>query len=147
MSASDPTRPRAPLLAEAGAALLAGSAARLLIPFPRLAGRLAKHTASLPASPVEVETIRRAIDAWTRRLPLAPKCFARGLAAFAMLKRRGYATQLYYGAATIDGKLKAHVWVRSGDQDVVGCDIADQYALLATFPEDRPARSRQRRLS
>ena len=38
------------------------------------------------------------------------------------------------GAATIDGRLKAHVWVRSGDLDVTGCDIAGDYAELARFP-------------
>jgi hypothetical protein len=135
MNSADPTRPGAAVLAEAAAALLAGSAARLVVPFRRLAAALARHGSLTPATPTEVETVRRAIDAWTRRLPVRPKCFARGLAAFAMLKRRGRAARLYYGAATIDGTLKAHVWVRSGDRDVVGCEIADKYALLAVFPE------------
>jgi hypothetical protein len=123
------------MLAEAAAALACGSAARLVVPFPRLATALSRHTGTEPATPATVETVRRAIDAWTRRLPIRPKCFARGLAAFWMLKRRGFAVQLHYGAAQIDGKLKAHVWVRSGDLDVVGCDIAGDYALLATFPD------------
>jgi len=124
------------LLAEAALALGAGAAARLLVPFPTLARRLARPPQSgKPTTAEEIRPIRRAIDAWTRRLPVEPKCFARGLAAFWMLRRRGLASNLYYGAATIDGKLKAHVWVKSGDQDVVGCDIADRYALLAAFPE------------
>jgi hypothetical protein len=136
VSAADPTRPGPTLLAEAGLALAAGAAARLLVPFPVLAKRLALHLQPAPAAAaVEIRPIRRAIDAWTRRLPVEPKCFARGLAAFWMLRRRGMAVQLHYGAATIEGKLKAHVWVRSGDQDVVGCEIADQYALLAVFPD------------
>lgn len=136
MNAADPTRPGPRLLAEAGAALAAGAAARLLVPFPVLARRLARHPRSgPPAAADEARSIRRAIDAWTRRLPVEPKCFARGLAAFWMLRRRGRAASLYYGAATIEGQLKAHVWVRSGDRDIVGCDTADQYALLATFPD------------
>jgi hypothetical protein len=94
VSTPDPTRPGAPVLAEAAAALLAASASRLFVPFPRLAARLARHAALLPASPSEIETVRRAIDAWTRRLPVAPKCFSRGLAAFSMLKRRGRAARL-----------------------------------------------------
>ena len=139
MIAADPTRPGPRLLAEAGLALAAGATARLLVPFPVLAKRLALHSQPAPAAAVEdIRPIRRAIDAWTRRLPVEPKCFARGLAAFWMLRRRGRSAQLYYGAATIGGKLKAHVWVRSGDQDVVGCDIAGQYVLLAIFP-DHPA--------
>lgn len=135
----DGGRPSYPVLAEAAASLAAGAAARLFVPFPVLAKRLSADAGpQAEASPAEVELVRRAIDAWTRRLPVKPKCFARGLAAFAMLKRRGRNVRLYYGAATIDGKLKAHVWVKSGDQDVVGCDIAGDYALLATFPEARP---------
>ena len=76
----------------------------------------------------------RAPGSWTRRLPLPPKCFARGLAAVWMLRRRNLRADTFYGAATIDGRLKAHVWVRSGGLDVVGCEIADEYALLARFP-------------
>jgi hypothetical protein len=136
MTDVDPTRPGPMLLAEAALALGAGAAARLLVPFPILARRLARSPqAGIAATADEIRPIRRAIDAWTRRLPVEPRCFARGLAAFWMLRRRGRAPRLYYGAATIEGKLKAHVWVRSGDHDVVGCDIADQYALLAAFPE------------
>jgi hypothetical protein len=136
VSAPDPTRPGPKLLGEAGLALAAGATARLLVPFPVLAKHLARHSPpTCPATADEIRPIRRAIDAWTRRLPVEPKCFARGLAAFWMLRRQDRAVQLYYGAATIEGKLKAHVWVRSGDQDVVGCDIADQYALLAVFPD------------
>ena len=132
----DPGRPSYAMLAEAAAALAAGAAARLVVPFPELARRLSAHPGSrADATRAEVEMVRRSLDAWTRRLPIEPKCFARGLAAFAMLKRRGRGVRLYYGAATIDGKLKAHVWVKSGLHDVVGCDIAGDYALLATFPE------------
>jgi hypothetical protein len=32
--------------------------------------------------------------------------------------------------------LKAHVWIKSGPLDVVGCEIADDYALLARFPDE-----------
>jgi len=136
MKASRMSRPDAPLLAEAALALVVGAAATRAVAFRALARRLSRKICDEGAGPSdEVEMIRRAIDAWTRRLPLKPKCFARGLAAFWMLRRRHLSAQLFYGAATIGGELKAHVWVRSGDQDVVGCDIADQYALLATFPE------------
>lgn len=136
MRFADPNRPAPRVLAEAAAALAIGSAARMIVPFPRLAKRLAKGAAfPSPATPAEIETIRRAIDAWTTRLPIRPKCFSRGLAAFWMLRRRGCSARLFYGAATIDGQLKAHVWVRSADLDVVGCEIAGDYALLACFPE------------
>ena len=33
-----------------------------------------------------------------------------------------------------DGRLVAHVWVRSGEVDVIGCEGAERYGLLAVFP-------------
>jgi hypothetical protein len=86
----------------------------------------------------DLAVIRRFIAAWSRRLPWRTMCFEQGLAAHWMLRRRGLASTLYYGAATIDGELKAHVWVKSGERDVVGCEIADDYALLARFPDEPP---------
>lgn len=128
-------RPSWPVLGEAAVALAAAGLARLAVPFSSLAKWLSAHALEhSPATPADVDQVRRAIDAWTRRLPVKPKCFARGLAAFWMLKRRGHPVRLFYGAATIDGQLKAHVWVRSGDADVVGCENSGDYALLATFP-------------
>ncbi len=61
-----------------------------------------------------------------------------------MLRRRKIASTLHYGAASIDGKLKAHIWVRSGALDVVGCDIAGDYALLASFPSAEEGSSPQK---
>jgi len=136
MAVDPATRPSWAVIGEAAAALSAGAVAVRLVPFARIPKMLAPHEGERPGSNAkDVEIVRRALDAWTRRLPLPPKCFARGLAAYWMLRRRGHAPQLYYGAATIAGKLKAHVWVRSDGLDVVGCDVAGDYALLATFPE------------
>ena len=58
---------------------------------------------------------------------------------------------LYYGAAS-DGRddLSSHVWVRDGDVDVIGCEIASRYAQLVTFPaqscENHPQREGQHAL-
>ncbi len=73
-------------------------------------------------------------------MPWRTMCFEQGLAAHWMLRRRKRPSTLYYGAATFDGELKAHVWVKSGDRDVVGCENADEYALLARFPDEPPVR-------
>jgi hypothetical protein len=124
-----------PEIAEAAAALGAAAVAVRLAPFRKIAAMLAQPAGCGRESAAEVDRVRRALDAWTRRLPFPPKCFARGLAATWMLRRRGIRSTLHYGAATIDGKLRAHVWVRSGAFDVVGCDIAGDYAVLATFPD------------
>ena len=55
-----------------------------------------------------------------------------------MLKRRGVPSVLYYGAAQDDlNGLHAHVWVRANDLDVTGGEIANRFALLATFPPQK----------
>jgi hypothetical protein len=128
-----PTPPR--LLAEAGAAILVASMALRLMPFRTLAERLGRGPGR--ARPVDAETaywLRRAVLAWARRLPWRTLCFEQGLAAFTLLRRRGLAATMHYGAATIGGELKAHVWVTSGPADVIGCEIKEKYGLLARFP-------------
>jgi len=89
------------------------------------------------AVPADAETaywLRRAVLAWARRLPWRALCFEQGLAAFVLLRGRGLDATLHYGAATIGGELKAHVWVTSGPTDVVGCENQEDYGLLARFP-------------
>ena len=52
-----------------------------------------------------------------------------------MLRRRAIPSVLYYGLAQDDRSgLHAHVWVRAGDFDVIGGEIASSFAVLATFP-------------
>lgn len=122
-------------LAEAAAALTLAALCLRLVPFSRLAERLNVRRPVTAANPAaQIDRVRRAIDAWTVRLPWPPKCFVRGLAALWMLQRRGIAAELSYGAATIAGALKAHVWVTAGGEDVVGGDVASDFALLAVFP-------------
>lgn len=134
MAARD-NRPSWADIAEAAAALGTAALAVRLLPFKRIAARVQAPSRGSASPPdVEVERVRRAIDAWTNRLPWPPKCFVRGLAALWLLQRRGIDARLFYGAATIAGTLKAHVWVKAGEIDVVGCDDAPDYALLAQFP-------------
>jgi len=122
------------LLAEAGAAILAASLAVRLVPFRTLAAHLGNGANGQVA--VDAETaywLRRAVLAWANRLPWRALCFEQGLAAFALLRRRRLAATLYYGAATIDGELKAHVWVTSGETELVGGESKDNYGVLARF--------------
>lgn len=78
-----------------------------------------------------------AVRAAGRRAPFRVVCFQEGLAAHWMLRRRGAPSQLHYGAA-LDrtGGLSSHVWVRIGDTDVIGCELAGGFRLLASFPPD-----------
>ena len=86
----------------------------------------------------KVQRIRWAIMATAARVPWRALCFQQGLAAQLMLRRRGIPSVLYYGAAQDDRSgLYAHVWVRDGDVDVIGGEVADRFAILATFPHQK----------
>ncbi len=89
-----------------------------------------------PAPPVEAQLIARAIYACAMRAPWRAMCIQQGLAAVLMLRRKGFMATLFYGAAhTPQAALVAHVWVRSADVDVIGCETENDYGLLATFPD------------
>jgi glycyl-tRNA synthetase (class II) len=105
------------------------------VPFRTLAERLSRGKSSSAAADAETAYwLRRAVLAWAKRVPWRALCFEQGLAAFALLRRRQLAATMHYGAATIDGELKAHVWVTSGKIEVVGCENQEDYGLLARFP-------------
>jgi hypothetical protein len=110
-----------------------------VLPF-RVIGRLAatpiRRPDPLPAERRrEAKRIRWAIAVAAPRVPWKAVCFQKGLAAQFMLRRRGVPSVLYYGAAMDSrGQLTAHVWVRDGDLDVIGGEMASRYALLTMFP-------------
>jgi hypothetical protein len=84
---------------------------------------------------IMVRRVRWALVTATRRAPWHAWCFQQGVAAQLMLRRRGIPSVLFYGAGSNDQSgLSAHVWVRDGDVDVIGGDIAYRFAVLATFP-------------
>lgn len=106
-----------------------------MLSFRRVATIAAKRGGRAIATPAEARAIARAVAGWGHRVPWHAVCFQQGLAAHLMLRRRGLTTALHYGAMRDDaGALIAHVWVRSGDVDVIGCDGSERYGLLATFP-------------
>ncbi|WP_162888210.1 lasso peptide biosynthesis B2 protein [Sphingomonas mesophila] len=126
---------RAPLalLAEAGRDIAAASLAIRRRPFRTLADRLEQPQQGAPADAETIYWVRRSVLAWGRRLPWRAKCFEQGLAAAWMLRRRGLAYELHYGANGGGGALKAHVWVTSGGAPVVGCENAADFSRLASF--------------
>jgi hypothetical protein len=127
------------LLLEATLLLAVARFAIDVIPF-RYVGRIAARQVSRqePSRQARTNAVQRvcwAIATCARHVPWRAKCFEQGLAAQFMLRRRGAPSVLYYGAAPDDEKgLAAHVWVRDGDVDVIGCEIASRFAVLATFP-------------
>ena len=109
-----------------------------LLPF-RHVGRFAARPIRQPlprdARLEKIRRIRWAITTTAARVPWRALCFQQGLAAQLMLRLRGIPSVLYYGAAQDDRSgLYAHVWVRDGDVDVIGGEIASRFAILATFP-------------
>ena len=106
----------------------------------RLASRPIRRPEPSPSARLrEVKRIRRAIIVSAAQVPWRAVCFQQGLAAQFMLRRRGVPSVLYYGAALDNGSgLSTHVWVRDGDVDVIGGEIANRFAILATFPSRNP---------
>jgi hypothetical protein len=109
-----------------------------VLPF-RHVGRLAARRPRGREPPVqtkriEIKRIRWAMVVAARHVPWTAVCFQQGFAAQLMLRRRGVPSVLYYGATSEEGRLSAHVWVRDGDVDIIGSEIAFRFAVLATFP-------------
>lgn len=124
------------MLVEALATLAAASLAIRLLPFRRVAALAARERPlSESANPRLLARIRWSVNAWGRRVPWRAVCFQRGLAAHWMLRRRGVASVLHYGAAQEpDEGLLAHVWVSVGGTLITGGAEAPRFARLASFP-------------
>jgi transglutaminase superfamily protein len=130
------------LLFEAIVCLGIAALAIAVLPFRRVALLAARpiRTRELPIQQRrdKVRRIRWAIISTGARVPWRVMCFQQGLAAQLMLRRRGIASVLYYGAAQDDRSgLHAHVWVRDGDVDVIGGEIACRFTILARFPPQK----------
>ena len=137
---------RGALQLEAAWLLVAAKIALRLVPFARLAPLFERPT-RVPQRVGEARTqtigaVRNAINRAARRLPGEYVCFPRGIAAQAMLRRRGVATTLIYGAATLPGQgLTGHVWVMDGETGVIGHTTASDYRELARYQSNNSAPS------
>jgi hypothetical protein len=89
------------------------------------------------ATPAPAEAARRigwAVGACANRVPWKAVCFQRAVATYMMLRRRGWSVVIHYGIRREDdGALAAHVWARSGDVDVIGCENAADFQLITSF--------------
>lgn len=87
-----------------------------------------------PATPAQARRLAWAVTACARRVPWRALCFEQGLAAQWLLRRRGLGATLFYGIRPARGEdLTAHVWVRSGEEDIVGCESAGDYGLVGRY--------------
>ena len=77
-----------------------------------------------------------AVNTVAECLPVKMVCFPRGIAAQAMLRRRGIKSTLYYGVSKLpDRGLVAHVWVKDGSDGVVGHANAKLYTVIMSYPQ------------
>lgn len=127
------------LVAEALLMLAASSAGIRFLPFRRIAAAAARESSRRIAPEWDKFTttrqIRWAVQATATMVPWRTVCFQKGLAAHAMLRRRGIPSVLHYGVRNLpEGGMGAHVWVCVDGQTVLGGAEAPAFACLATFP-------------
>jgi hypothetical protein len=131
------------LAAEAAFCLVWAGLAIRILPFAAVARLAGRKPLARPRTPGQgvVAHVGWAVEAAARRAPWPVLCFERGLAAHAILRRRGLDSTLIYGARGAGARgPEAHVWVRLGDQVVVGGEAAAGFATLATFPSRQAGR-------
>jgi len=128
------------LLLEACRSLVIARLMLLFLPFPWLASYASRRTSKAELEGVERNRICRqvaeAVDRVADLSPMKIVCFPRGIAAQAMLRRRGISTTLYYGAVN-EGRLVAHVWIQDGENGVIGMPPPSKYTVVAIYPSLR----------
>lgn len=123
---------------EAFVCLVTASLLVRLVPFRWLRRYLGDHPReTAPEIGAEAEAqalrVRGLIRGVCRRLDWKPRCLARGVAAIAMLRRRGLEATLYLGVGSDEPGIRGHAWVRCGTVMVVGGVSRWRYTSLGGF--------------
>ena len=134
------------LVSEAVVWLLLSRLALIFIPFPRLARRLGTFVPPTDARALQArartsqdharlaEEIGWAVTRSARYVPFKAVCLPQAMAARVMLKRRGVASVMHFGAARGEDKpIDAHAWLDAAGVDVTGYPVADKFAEIACF--------------
>jgi hypothetical protein len=137
---------RRALLMEAALWLLAARIALIAVPFPRLARRLGAFVAPTDERVARVahdgspddariaEEIGWATVRAARHVPFRAVCLPQAMAARIMLRRRGVASVLHFGAAKgKDKPIDAHAWLDAAGVEVTGYPVAAQFSEIACF--------------
>ena len=83
---------------------------------------------------VIVNQVSKAIRRSVRFIPWRVTCFAKAIAAKAILKREGISSTLYIGVGkSNEGKLTAHAWLRCGGLIVTGKEELVRFTPVAFF--------------
>lgn len=122
------------LIAEAGAALAAASAATRILPFKRFI-----RLGALPvrrSKPLDELELAHIMEALGRRMPFRALCLQQGIAFQWMLRRRGIDAVLHYGISLPEGggDMLAHVWVSVDGKVLLGHREREGYAEVARYP-------------
>jgi len=134
------------LLAEAVVCLLVARLALIFIPFPRLARHLGTFVPPTSARASQMQTeataeqmrlaeeIGWAVTRAARYVPFKAVCLPQAMAARVMLKRRGVASVMHFGAAKgVDKPLDAHAWLDAAGVEVTGYPVAKNFAEIGCF--------------
>ena len=137
---------RRALAVEAVACLLAARLALIFIPFPKLARRLGTFVPPSDPRAVEARTagaqdhariatdIGWAVTRSARYVPFKAVCLPQAMAAQFMLRRRGVASVMHFGAARGTEKpLDAHAWLDAAGVEVTGYPVTKNFAEIACF--------------
>ena len=135
---------RRALVAEAVLCLLMARLALLFVPFPKLARRLghfvppeeALRRAAAAAAPDarSAADIGWAVTRAARYVPFRAVCLPQAMAARVMLRRRGVASVMHFGAAKGEAKpFDAHAWLDAAGVEVTGYPLANGFAEIACF--------------
>lgn len=127
------------LVIEAIAALAVAATAIAFAPYRRAVKLGSRPLGQKRSADAGMEEVIWSVSAAAARVPWRSMCFERGLALQWMLRRRGHDARLVYGARMKgDSELDAHVWVKLGDQILIGGEEAESYGRLAMHPECSP---------
>jgi len=134
------------LVAEACASMLAARTILLVLPFPRVAQRLGdfvapadprvaeRAAATTPDQAAAARTIGWAVRSAAPFMPFRSVCLQQAMAAQAMLRRRGIASVMHFGASPSGVRaIDAHAWLDAAGVKVTGYPIPRDMGEIACF--------------
>lgn len=79
------------------------------------------------------QRIGAAIRRVAPHVPFRSLCLEQAVAGSWMLASRGIPARLSFGARMVDGKLKAHAWLRCGECWLTGAKGVEEFGELASY--------------
>lgn len=116
----------------------------MLLPFRHVAGlfgTLGRETpnVSLPMSAAEQRYLQKLgclLPRVSHYVPWRSKCLEQALCGLLFLKWRGLSSTLYCGVAKGTTALKAHAWLRHGDQILVGAQGREWFTVVLSVASE-----------